>query len=176
LGAEKTKEADLTADQFQSDCENCVGLCCVSLSFSRAEGQFGHDKMAGTPCQYLDAHHACRIHARREQLGYEGCVDFECLGAGQRATAYLRSDSQRPLGSGEIHARFALLLRLQEMRMALDAAASLDVDAALEARRRKLAGRISELADSQDDAIVGPSEASLLEAHAFLQQLAALDA
>lgn len=158
--------------QFESDCQNCVGLCCVSLSFSRAEGQFGHDKMAGIACQYLDAGHGCRIHAHREQLGYEGCIDFECLGAGQRATAYLRrSERQGPDTTRIVHTRFALLLRLQEMRMALRDATSLDLSDLQQVTRLGLLARIAMLADNEEDDIAGASESVLAEAHTLLRQL-----
>ncbi len=61
----------MTTDAFQARCENCFGLCCTALSFTRSD-QFGHDKLAGEPCHYLQTDFRCRIHARREDLGYEG--------------------------------------------------------------------------------------------------------
>src|SRR5690606_33474470 len=35
-----------------ADCSKCFALCCTALSFERGS-QFGHDKPAGQPCQYL---------------------------------------------------------------------------------------------------------------------------
>jgi hypothetical protein len=69
-----------------ADCSACVGLCCVIPPFDALQG-FGFDKPAETPCQHLCADHRCGIHADLMGQGFEGCVAFDCLGAGQRLTA-----------------------------------------------------------------------------------------
>ena len=75
---------------LEADCSRCVGLCCIALRLDRADG-FGHDKLAGDACHHLDQNFRCRIHDRLEDLGYEGCDAFDCLGAGQRVTASFAS-------------------------------------------------------------------------------------
>ena len=71
---------------LKADCAACVGLCCVVPPFDAAQG-FGFDKPAETPCQHLCADHRCGIHDALMPRGFEGCVAFDCLGAGQRLTA-----------------------------------------------------------------------------------------
>lgn len=159
--------------EFQSDCDHCFGLCCVALAFSRSD-DFGHDKVAGEPCFHLDANARCSIHARREQLGYEGCEAFECLGAGQRASAVFAAQNWRRDSAVArlLHARFALLLKLQEMRRALVEAAELALPGDIEADRQVLLERIVTLADSHADSVDLPSQDVLAEAQDFLRTLA----
>lgn len=163
----------MTQAEMTSDCSRCVGLCCVALSFDRSDG-FGHDKIAGEPCYHLDASFRCSIHEKRESLGYEGCEAFDCLGAGQRATAVfaVRNWRRDPAVARELHARFALLTRLQEMRQALNAAADLELPKALQSNRNELLRRIVVLADGHEDNIDAPAAAVLAEARAFLGDVA----
>ncbi len=71
---------------LKADCSACVALCCVIPPFDAEQG-FGFDKAAETPCQHLCADHRCGIHDALIPRGFEGCVAFDCLGAGQRLTA-----------------------------------------------------------------------------------------
>lgn len=71
---------------LRADCSACVALCCVVPPFDAAQG-FGFDKAAQTPCTHLCADHRCGIHEHLIPRGFEGCVAFDCLGAGQRLTA-----------------------------------------------------------------------------------------
>ncbi|HEY8878086.1 MAG TPA: hypothetical protein VIN03_11010 [Roseateles sp.] len=71
---------------LKADCSACVALCCVIPPFDAAQG-FGFDKRAETPCHHLCADHRCGIHEALIPQGFEGCVAFDCLGAGQRLTA-----------------------------------------------------------------------------------------
>lgn len=162
---------------LQSDCQSCVGLCCIALSFSRSDG-FGHDKMAGEPCYHLDSQFRCSIHARREDLGYDGCEAFECLGAGQRATAMFATQNWRrdPAIARRLHARFALLTKLQEMRRALMDAADLELPSELDLDRVALLGRIVGLADGLDNEIEAASSHVLAEAQGFMRRLSAFAA
>lgn len=163
---------------LQADCSRCVGLCCVALSFDRSD-HFGHDKVAGEACYHLGADFGCKIHARREELGYEGCVAFDCLGAGQRATALFakrdwRGDRAVAL---ELYAKFSQLTKLQEMRQALLTARDLKLTPTLEAERRALLARVAELADddrAEADGIDASAQAGavLAEARHYLRRLA----
>ena len=45
---------------------------------------FPIDKPAGVACPNLNDRHLCRIHSNLENKGFGGCIQFDCLGAGQR--------------------------------------------------------------------------------------------
>jgi hypothetical protein len=79
---------------LRADCSACVGLCCVVPPFDVVQG-FGFDKPADEPCRHLCADHRCGIHADLMGQGFEGCVAFDCLGAGQRVTAQFDGASWR---------------------------------------------------------------------------------
>jgi hypothetical protein len=72
---------------LKADCSACVALCCVIPPFDAEQG-FGFDKPAETACRHLCADHRCGIHEALIPRGFEGCVAFDCLGAGQRLTAF----------------------------------------------------------------------------------------
>lgn len=158
---------------FQAECQKCFGLCCTALSFERGS-QFGHDKQAGQPCLYLQQDFRCRIHARREELGYDGCEAFDCLGAGQRASARFADENWRSDAgvAGRLFAHFSLLMRLQEMRQALVTAAELDLEAELHGERQALLDRIADLAESGREDAGDPAVLALADAKAFLRRLA----
>ena len=71
---------------LKADCSACAGLCCVVPPFDALQG-FGFDKPAETPCRHLCTDHRCGIHDQLIDRGFEGCVAFDCHGAGQRLTA-----------------------------------------------------------------------------------------
>ena len=75
-----------SAMELQSDCTRCAGLCCAAFAFEPGP-DFADDKPAGEACRHLTATHRCSIHAERTARGYGGCIGYECLGAGQEATA-----------------------------------------------------------------------------------------
>lgn len=158
---------------FKAECNKCFALCCTALSFERGD-QFGHDKLAGQPCHYLRADFRCRIHAQREALGYDGCEAFDCLGAGQRASALHAGENWRndPAIARRLYASFSLLMRIQEMRQALDTAAELPLDAALHEERQALLTTLAEQADGGNGDIGGTASLTLAEAKSFLRRLA----
>ena len=74
----------VTSDErLRPDCSRCAALCCVAFAFERS-ADFAVDKAAGEPCPNLDACGGCRIYERRLDLGFGGCVQHDCHGAGQR--------------------------------------------------------------------------------------------
>jgi hypothetical protein len=156
-----------------ADCSSCFGLCCIALRFERSDG-FGHDKAAGEPCHYLQADFRCRIHARRDALGYEGCGEFDCLGAGQRASAaFAGCNWQRDPGTArELYAHFGQLLALQEMRQALVEAAALELARDLEVLRAQTLSDIASLADGLQTDIHGSAPPVLASARDLLEQIA----
>lgn len=70
---------------LQADCENCFGLCCVSLSFA-ASVDFLIDKEAGKPCTNLQPDFRCGVHTNLRTLGFRGCTVYDCFGAGQKVS------------------------------------------------------------------------------------------
>ena len=75
----------MDASILQADCEQCAALCCVALAFDKSEW-FPIDKPNGVVCPQLDGSNRCKIYDTREALGYNGCLNFDCHGAGQRVT------------------------------------------------------------------------------------------
>jgi hypothetical protein len=73
---------------LRSDCGRCAGLCCVALAFDRSPS-FAIDKAAATPCPNLGTKGHCTIHATRVDAGFSGCLQYDCLGAGQRVVQNL---------------------------------------------------------------------------------------
>ena len=67
---------------LQGDCARCDGLCCMALALDKGP-KFACDKPAGIACVNLNADYGCAIHDTRVQAGYSGCLDYDCLGAGQ---------------------------------------------------------------------------------------------
>jgi uncharacterized protein YjbI with pentapeptide repeats len=102
---------------LRADCERCVGLCCVASAFS-ASADFAIDKAAGQPCPNLQADFRCGIHAGLADLGFRGCVAYDCFGAGQRvsqetlAGADWRADPE--IASG-MFAAFSVVRQLHEL-------------------------------------------------------------
>lgn len=160
---------------YAADCSKCFGLCCTALSFERSE-QFGHDKMAGAPCQYLQADFRCRIHERLDALGYGGCDAFDCLGAGPRASAAFAAENWRrdTAVARRLYARFSQLLLLQEMRQALNTAERLDIPVELHGKRLALLAEVGAEADSGAVNVTRSGQAVLNEAKAFLKGLASV--
>jgi hypothetical protein len=70
---------------LRADCQRCQALCCVASAFEPEQG-FAFAKAAFTPCSNLDAQDRCSIHAELSSSGFPACVNFDCYGAGQRAT------------------------------------------------------------------------------------------
>jgi hypothetical protein len=132
----------MTTIDLRADCANCVALCCVMLAFDRSS-LFAIDKAAGEPCPHLDACGACTIHSERAERGFLGCVNFDCMGAGQRVTqAVFSGRSWMADGAliGPMSEAFGRLLAAHEMLSLLEAAGRLDLSAgdrlALAALRR----------------------------------------
>ena len=160
---------------FSAECGKCFGLCCTALSFERSS-QFAHSKLAGEPCQFLQSDFRCRIHERLDDLGYGGCDAFDCLGAGQRASAAFAVQNWRKDAAiaRRLYARFSQLLLLQELRQALDTAASLDISAELHGKRLRLLAQVGEEADSSASDVTRAGQSILADGKAFLKSLASI--
>lgn len=70
---------------LRADCGSCAGLCCVVPAFV-ASADFAIDKPPRRACPNLGDDgddFGCGIHDGLRDLGFPGCVVFDCFGAGQ---------------------------------------------------------------------------------------------
>lgn len=103
--------------RLRSDCERCFGLCCVALPFVKSS-DFPVSKAGGQPCGHLGGDFHCGIHGRLRQRGYQGCVAFECFGAGQQVSQVTfggRDWRQEPGSAAEMFEVFAVMRQIHEI-------------------------------------------------------------
>ncbi|MFC7395402.1 pentapeptide repeat-containing protein [Scopulibacillus cellulosilyticus] len=104
-------------DYLRSDCENCFGLCCVALPYSKS-ADFAFNKDSGEPCRHLCLDNRCSIHDQLRDKGFRGCVSYECFGAGQHVSQsiYKENDWRNNMQSSrEMFAVFPVVQQLHEM-------------------------------------------------------------
>jgi uncharacterized protein YjbI with pentapeptide repeats len=102
---------------LSSDCNNCFGLCCVSLPFTKS-ADFAFHKDGGTPCRNLQANYRCSIHQTLRNNGLRGCTVYECFGAGQQVSqvTYNGLDwRDNPAVSKQMFDVFPIMQQLHEM-------------------------------------------------------------
>jgi hypothetical protein len=73
----------MDAATLRPECERCAALCCIAFAAEKSAA-FNADKAAGEPCPNLDACGQCKIYDQRLDRGFGGCIQYDCLGAGQR--------------------------------------------------------------------------------------------
>jgi uncharacterized protein YjbI with pentapeptide repeats len=103
--------------ELQADCERCLGLCCVALTFS-ASADFAIDKPAGEACPHLARDFRCDIHSHLRQAGFRGCTVYDCFGAGQhvcQGTFAGASWQQTPAVARQMFEVFAVVRQLHEL-------------------------------------------------------------
>lgn len=102
---------------LRADCENCFGLCCVTLYFSDSEG-FPVDKDAGKPCINLQTDFRCSVYKTLRKRGLKGCTAFDCFGAGQKV-AQVTYDGhdwrQVPESAKQMYEIFQIMRQIHEM-------------------------------------------------------------
>lgn len=109
---------------LKSDCERCFGLCCVALPFAKS-ADFPVSKIEGQPCVNLAGDFRCGIHDRLREHGYNGCIAFECFGAGQQVSQVTfagRDWRQEPGAAPQMFGAFAVMRQLHEILRYLDEA------------------------------------------------------
>ena len=123
----------LTVNHLKPDCQNCFGLCCVALYFSKHDG-FPTDKHAGVPCPNLAQDYTCSIHDKLSEQGLKGCIAYECFGAGQQVSQVTYGGGQGWRAQGEKHSSseemfnvFLIMKQLHEMCWYLHEALSYDI-------------------------------------------------
>lgn len=141
-------------------------MCCVALAFDKG-AKFGFDKPAGVACRHLTAQNGCAIHAERAARGFQGCIDYDCLGAGQRVTAMFAGRTWRedPAQLRPMLDAFAQVRRAHELLQLLNEAAKLPLSAADEEKREALAQALQ-----RDEALDALSRLSA-DVRAFLTSL-----
>lgn len=133
--------------ELRADCSRCVGLCCVSLAFSRS-ADFAFDKPAGDPCVNLDDEDRCRIHPQLRDRGFKGCTVFDCFGAGQQVTQHTfdgrswRDDAEARSG---MFAAFPIMRQLHELLWYLEDALALPAAARLHPALRRARSAVQAL-------------------------------
>jgi uncharacterized protein YjbI with pentapeptide repeats len=104
-------------NHLRADCENCFGLCCVALPYSKS-ADFAFDKDSGTPCRNLQDDYRCSIHKNLRNKGFRGCTVYECFGAGQKVSqvTYRNNDWRKnPDSAREMFDVFPIMQQLHEM-------------------------------------------------------------
>ncbi len=128
---------------LKSECSRCAALCCVALTFDKGP-KFAISKEAGTPCPNLGPDHRCTIHADLAERGFQGCIDYDCAGAGQRVIEE-RFNSEDWRSAPELLTAmmrdFGALRPLHERMLMLEAAGQYALTPDLEERRQKLLKR-----------------------------------
>lgn len=97
----------------------------MALAFDRGR-EFAFSKNPGEPCRNL-SEHSCTIHHKLSKTGFEGCVTYDCLGAGNRVVQEVfagRSWQQDPRLVGPMMEAFAAMRevhkRIDRLRAAQD--------------------------------------------------------
>ncbi|MCM3713474.1 pentapeptide repeat-containing protein [Alkalihalobacillus oceani] len=117
-------------NELQSNCSDCFGLCCVALPYMKSN-DFPYNKDGGQPCQHLETNHLCSIHDSLRDNGFNGCVSYECFGAGQKVSQllYKRRDWREHTSiKKEMFAVFPIVQQFHEMLVYLQQ--SLEVEEA----------------------------------------------
>ncbi len=120
--------------EWTSDCQQCMGLCCVALPYMES-ADFPSDKPIGEPCVHLSTMNHCAIHDSLRTCGYKGCVTYECFGAGQYVSQTLyakQSWRENPYLSKEMFAVFPVVQRVHEMIVYLNEAIAVAGDVLVE--------------------------------------------
>lgn len=130
----------MISTEFLHDCSQCAALCCMATVINKSE-RFAFDKPAATACQNLGPAGHCKIHEDLEDKGCSGCVDFTCLGAGQRVTQDLfdgQSWQDDPKLQEPMTRAFLDLYRVQEARWLLQTAGFMGIPEEKEEERRQM--------------------------------------
>jgi uncharacterized protein YjbI with pentapeptide repeats len=133
-----------TINHLKPDCQNCFGLCCVALYFSKHDG-FPTDKHAGVPCPNLAQDYTCSIHENLSEQGLKGCIAYECFGAGQQVSQVTYGGGQGWRAEGADHSSseqmfkvFLIMKQLHEMCWYLYEALSYDIPTPLKNEAQQL--------------------------------------
>jgi uncharacterized protein YjbI with pentapeptide repeats len=119
---------DSLLNNLRADCENCFGLCCVALPYTKS-ADFAFDKDGGTPCRNLQSNYLCGIHNELRNKGFRGCSAYECFGAGQKVsqrTYYGKDWRTNKDVAQEMFDVYPIMQQLHEMLWYLNEALTID--------------------------------------------------
>ena len=172
-----TGMAATSDERLRPDCSRCAALCCVAFAFERS-ADFAVEKAAGEPCPNLDACGGCRIYERRLDLGFGGCVQHDCHGAGQRVVQETfggRSWLSEPDLLGPMSSAFATMWEIHKLLALLAAARRLPLRPEMAAEIGRFEARLEALAAAAEEpAARGRVDVLAGEIAAFLPSLRAL--
>jgi hypothetical protein len=160
---------DMTTPALHADCRNCVALCCMALAFDKG-AMFAIDKQAGTACPNLGKDHRCTIHSNLKAKGFQGCINYDCEGAGQRVTAMFKGCSWQddPSLLMPTLEAFHAMRQVHQRLVLLAAAEDLPLDATQKSTLRNLQLELADATDCQ------PQSQIAKDVQSFLQSLAPL--
>jgi hypothetical protein len=152
---------------LKPDCERCSGLCCVAPAFA-ASPDFAIDKRAGEPCPNLTEDFRCGIHDRLRDVGFRGCVAYDCFGAGQKVTqvTFDGADWRRSPGiAGQMFEVFGVMRQLHALLVYLNQALTLQPARPLYGDLRRKLEELEGCSQEGPDALmrldVGPHKAEV---------------
>lgn len=136
---------EISRISLEADCSQCAALCCVALAFDKSE-QFAFDKPADQPCPNLANSGRCSVHENLEDLGFGGCVLYECDGAGQRVTQEVFAGA-RWQENTELLPRmtqaFRVMKKVHELLVLLGAAKQMPLSVADLSQAERLCGKLN---------------------------------
>lgn len=138
---------------LRADCGSCAGLCCVVPAFA-ASADFNIDKPARRPCPNLGADFGCGIHDGLRDLGFPGCVVFDCFGAGQHVVQVTfggRDWRSSPEIAETMFDVFTVMRQLKELLWYLAEALTLVPPGALRDEVSGMRAETEELVDADPD-------------------------
>lgn len=135
---------------LHADCSSCAGLCCVAPAFA-ASADFAIDKPAGHPCPNLDEGFRCTVHSRLPELGFPGCVAYDCFGAGQRVTQETFGGRSWRVAGPSMFSAFLVVQPLHELLWYLAEALALPVTQPFREELATARATIDRLAGSSPD-------------------------
>lgn len=130
----------MVMENLKSDCKNCFGLCCVALPYGKS-ADFPLNKASGEPCRNLCSNNLCSIHDKLRESGFQGCVSYECFGAGQHVSQSIYNGQD--WRENEEHAKemfdvFIVVQQLHEMLWYLQQALTLKEAQSLQEYLKKI--------------------------------------
>lgn len=155
---------------LKKDCENCCGLCCVALYFSKVDG-FPKDKVAGQPCLYLNLDNHCTIYNNLHYQGLKGCKGYDCFGAGPKVTQdfYNGNDWRNNMvESNEMFRIFLVIMELHEFLWYFVETCHYDYDMNLKKRMNKILKNTYSLTNQPIDTLLNTDLLKLRNQVSFL--------
>ncbi len=143
-------------NHLKPQCENCFGLCCVALYFSKADG-FPTDKSAGTPCPNLTADFRCAVHEKLESSGLNGCAAYECFGAGQQVSQVTFAGMDwrsKPSAAGLMFDVFLIMQQLHEMCWYLNEALAFKLELPVQREIRRALRETEQITQSDPHSLI----------------------